>query len=223
MDSESQSSADNNDEVSKLEHIKQRLKDMGVSDDSERPGKSLLSKYGKYMMAIVAFVLVVAYGVEYSNQQSTVDMAAADDSTVSEPVQSAYNGYAVSPYNQMTPPGYQAPPWMQPPASMQNKTDEETTTNSNNLNQNPVQHNNPYYARRYPIYPHPYRSNYQGRYPNAPVPMQRPVPRYGYGYGQAPGGYNNQNTQGAYQATTPPRYYPSPYNSQPYYNGWQRY
>lgn len=220
MESESQSSVENNDVKTKRERIKQRLKDMGVSDDSVRPEKSFLSKYGKYFMVVVFGALLVAYGLEYSKQDETVDVQVAEDNTdskpVSNPAQQTYPGYAYSQYNRMTALNYRPapPPWMRPPAVQQENTGEENARGNsqnspqnnpgnNGLNNNNMQQNNyPYYARRYSAYPRPYWHNYSGYYPATPQPM--PGQMSGYGYRQAPGSY------------------PTPYGRPPYYNGWQR-
>ena len=68
MTSESQDNIEKDDKESKEEHIKQRLKDMGVSEDSERPEQSFISKYGKYFMAGIFIVLIAAYWFEYNKQ-----------------------------------------------------------------------------------------------------------------------------------------------------------
>ena len=228
MESESQSSVENNGVKTKRERIKQRLKELGVSDDSVRPEKSFLSKYAKYFMAVVFVALLVAYGLEYSKQDETVDVQVAKNNTVSNPVfnpaQQTYPGYAYSQYNRMVAPNYRPvpPPWMRPPAAQQKNTGEENAKDNfrnNELNNNNVQQKNyPYYARRYPAYPRPYWNNYSRHYPSAPYPVAGQMPAYGYRH--APGGYP-QMYPGSYRTPTPPAY-SAPYGSQPYYNGWQR-
>lgn len=225
MESESQSSVGNNDVKTKRERIKQRLKELGVSDDSVRPEKSLLSKYGKYFVAVVLFALLVAYGLEYSKQDEMVDVQVAENNTVSNPVynpaQHSYPGYAYSQYNRMVAPNYRPappPPWMRPLAVQQENTDKEISKNSELNKNNMQQYNYPYYARRYSAYPRPYRNNYSRYYPITPQPMPA------YGYRQVPGAYPQTypgSYPGSYRAPTPP-VYAAPYGRQPYYNGWQR-
>lgn len=231
MESESQSSVDSNNEKSKLEHIKQRLKEMGVSDDSERPAKSWLSKYGKFLMIIIAAALVVAYGVEYSKQGATLEVTAVEDTAVEDtsatnPAQQAYNGYATSQHNQMAQSNYHPAPWMQPPWLTNNTTGDpstadnasDTTSDSEVNQQIAQQNNNPYYAPRYPMYPRPYWNNNPRPYPVAPAPAQRPVPVYGNQQGN--GGYAPMYP--GYYGPTPP-FYSTPYGRPPYYYGGQRY
>ncbi len=62
-------------EEDKQEHIKQRLKEMGVSEDSERPSKPWYIKYGVHMAATVLIVIGIVYYLESSRQE---EVATAD-------------------------------------------------------------------------------------------------------------------------------------------------
>lgn len=207
MESESQS---NDDVENKQEHIKQRLKEMGVSDDSERPKKSLLSKYGKYFLLLVVGVLVVAYWFEYSKQDDSASTQVADGNTVSAPGQ--WNDpYGYPQHNQMQANSYQPAPagaWGYPPVAKQDNANDESASNAGE--DSAQQNNNPYYAPRYPAYPEPYWGAYPGYYP--------PMPPPGYGYWQAP----NRAPNGYPENANVPAY-PAPYGGQPYYYGWQGY
>ena len=201
MESESQS----NDEVeSKQEHIKQRLKEMGVSDDSERPKKSFLSQYGKYFFLVIIGVLVVAYWFEYSKQDDLTNTQVADNNTASN--QGQWNQpYGYPQQHQMQANNYQPPParaWGYPPVAPQGETEQENAGN----NEPAQQKSHPYYASQYPGYPGPYWGGYPGYYP--------PMPPSGYGYRQTP--------NLAPENTNVPSY-PVPYGGQPYYYGWQGY
>jgi len=91
MSSETNSTTDENEvqaqDESKQERIKQRLKDMGVSEDSERPKSSWLSRYGRYAFIVIVGLLVAAYWIEYTKSdmekesQVASSNAAADEAT----------------------------------------------------------------------------------------------------------------------------------------------
>ena len=66
----------------KQEHIKQRLKDLGVSDDSTRPKKSWFSSYGTYLMVAIIASLVFVFWLEYSSEEKVVTKRIMDKRTV---------------------------------------------------------------------------------------------------------------------------------------------
>lgn len=103
MTSESQDKIEKDGNESKEEHIKQRLKEMGVSEDSKRPEQSLLSKYGKYFIAVIFVALIAAYGFEYNKKTNAEGDTAAESTTSTNAIQqtSAY-------WNPVQPP-----PWVQ--------------------------------------------------------------------------------------------------------------
>lgn len=89
VDSKASNSADTNvvsDDVtaqSKQEHIKERLKDLGVSEESERPVKSWYGRYGNYMIVTIVVVLSVIYWLESRTMdKNSVQQTAQKDSSV---------------------------------------------------------------------------------------------------------------------------------------------
>lgn len=73
----------NNNEQSKKRRIQQRLKELGVSDDSTRPEKKWFSRYGNYLMVAIIVSLGVVYWLEYSSQRDlTESEVTTDKSTV---------------------------------------------------------------------------------------------------------------------------------------------
>ncbi len=81
MEPESHSNSKESDVQDKQEHIKQRLKDLGVSEDSERPKKNWFKQYGNYFLIIIVALLVVAYWAEYKNQDDHSVKKMAKEST----------------------------------------------------------------------------------------------------------------------------------------------
>lgn len=93
----------------KQEHIKERLKDLGVSEESERPKKSWFSQYGSYVMVAVAITLVTIYWLENKNQ---------DNNPVAQVAQKESSGQQnqntnLHQPNQMMSSNNQGAPWMQ--------------------------------------------------------------------------------------------------------------
>lgn len=80
----------------KQEHIQQRLKELGVSDDSKRPEKSWVARYGNYLMISVILTLVVIYWLEYRTIDNTNNHAAEMSAPVSQQPSNSYGvPYAV--------------------------------------------------------------------------------------------------------------------------------
>lgn len=88
---------------SKQEHIKERLKDLGVSEESERPKKSWIGKYGTYMAVTVVVTLSAIYWLESGNQDNDSVQQVAAEETSSNQVQNL-NPHVpnVQPNNMMT-------------------------------------------------------------------------------------------------------------------------
>ena len=108
-DSESNKAAEEESVQTKQEHIKERLKDLGVSEESERPKKSWFSQYGSYVMVAVAIILITIYWLENKNQDNNPVAQVAQQESPAEQNQN------VNPHqpNQMMPANNQAVPWMQ--------------------------------------------------------------------------------------------------------------
>ena len=224
MTSGSQDNIEKDDNESKEEHIKQRLKEMGVSEDSERPKESFVSKYGKYFVAVIFVALLAAYWFE-SNKQSGMDDEQVADTATNSTMQQQPMAYG---YGQpMQPPAWvqerraqmqqqpEPPEWVkqrqaqrpqrpEPPAWVQqrrawmqqqmDKRNAPVNNEGDNTNNDGKQNGTDTY--------------YPPRYPSPPYPYWQNQPGYypGNGYGQWP-------------AYAPPYPYGNGY---PYYNGWQR-
>lgn len=95
IDSETNKSADTNvssDEAatqSKQDHIKERLKDLGVSEESDRPEKSWYGRYGNYVIATVIVVLSGIYWLEYKAQDTNSDQLAAKTNNTADSIQNS--------------------------------------------------------------------------------------------------------------------------------------
>lgn len=201
MSSESQTNEEENNAQSKQDHIKERLKEMGVSDDSVRPEKSLLSKFSSYVIALIVIVLMAGFWLESNRQDDSSEQVAVSDESYNTEQQ----------YNQMPYAGHQQDSWGNMADNQQSNTGwaEQNQPQNNEAMQ---QGYNPYYQPQYPAYAQSYnRPNYYGYYQPRPqvAPdntyrnMQQP---YAGNY-QAPAGNN----------------YAYPYGRQPYYyNGWQQ-
>ena len=115
METESASSEEENNEQKKRDHIKDRLKEMGVSQDSVRPHKSWFSRNINYFILSIIAVLVGAFAIEYqsSNKMETDNSQVATQS----PANDQRGNQAGNPY--YNPPangsmGMQPHSWAQP-------------------------------------------------------------------------------------------------------------
>ena len=106
---------DSQQENTKQEHIKQRLKDLGVSDDSQRPKKSWFSRFGNHIMITAVVVLSVLYWLEYRSMEQNTEVEVSevtqdtdmnDGSNNNTTPYTTYNPYPVqNPYaNQIAQP-----------------------------------------------------------------------------------------------------------------------
>lgn len=111
MESDSHSSIEENDVQDKQEHIKQRLKDLGVSEESERPAKSWFSRYRNYLIATVIVVLAAVYWFEYRSQNGSIEQPLAQTNTSIEPMHNSDVYYPHPNFNQTPNPQQQR--WMQ--------------------------------------------------------------------------------------------------------------
>ena len=211
MADESQDNKANSEQHNKEEHIKQRLKELGVSEDSERPRASFISKYGKYFLPVVIVVLVAAYWYEYTKQPAMDESQLAGDNDVVTQQPSQVYPYG-QPMQRPEPPAWvkerraqmpqppEPPEWVtkqraqapQPPAWVQEQRkkwlqQQQAMYNQGNINNNA---NKQLYYGGYPAYPpQPYWHNYPGYY--------------------------------SYNGYAPGPIYPGPYaGGYPYYNGW---
>lgn len=214
MTSESQDSMDNTEQVSKEEHIKQRLKEMGVSEDSERPKKSFFAKFGKFMLPAVVVVLVIAYWVEYSKQENLESDTPVAAENVDASTQQSGSYFYTQPIQRPEPPEWvkehrtqmqqqiEPPEWVkqrqaqmmqrpEPPAWVQERKESWLKQQQAMNNQFYNNAGRPAQNGAYPAYP--------------PQAYWQPGP-----------GYYPYNGYAPWPA------YPPPYaNGYPYYNGWK--
>ena len=88
---------------SKQDHIKERLRDLGVSEESERPKKSWLGKYGTYMVVTVVVTVSAIYWLESRNQDNdSAQQVAAEETSVKQVQNLNPHITNVQPNNMMT-------------------------------------------------------------------------------------------------------------------------
>ena len=211
IENENTNNAGSDDAEKKQQHIKDRLKEMGVADDSVRPQKSRLARFANFIIVAVVAVLVVAYVYEYQHSTADNDDAVADQTSTlvqKEAVQNTVPTIATSNQQHWQQPQQQPGQWPQYQPELQ--TDNQLTQ--------PQAYNDRYAQQRY------WSQAYQYQPPAAAY-----WPPYGgyYGYRQpAYGGYypqQNQNeTAKNIQQQAPVYRQPVPYAGQPFYNGWYR-
>jgi hypothetical protein len=211
MSSESQANEEENDVKKKQEHIKDRLKEMGVSPDSVRPEKSWLSKYANYFIALIVVALAAVYWYE-NQKQGVADEAVAvseENDASSERVLNPY--YANQQYNRVPAAGYNPYAWRRQEPENQNNENNQAGVNQMQNNEVNYPRYNTNYQPQYPAYSQPYGPGYSGFY----QPRPQIAPRNTYRN-------TRQVNTGAYRQ--PPAYnYPVPNPGQMYYyNGWQR-
>ena len=248
MDSESQTNDEENNVQNKQEHIKERLKEMGVSQDSVRPEKSWLSKYVNYVIGATVCVLVVAYWYE-TNRDDVLSAEETADNRMQDNYLQNTNPYYSNPsypsaaWSQSW--GYQQAPQYndvpaateQPDNNMDNKAELNMTDNQNVQSQNRPSYN-AFQPPEWVRFQNQNRFQYQHPAMNFPEPYRGSNNRF---YGSGQNNYNanmNQNQMYARnnmqrgpaeqnrrpQEMTQQQYgyrnnYPS---QQQYYNGWQR-
>jgi len=117
MESESNSNEEENNIQDKQEHIKQRLKDLGVSEESTRPEKSWFSRYGNYLMVAVIGTLIVVYWLEYKNQDSKEEQQLTQTEATDVLHNSTPNYFNQQPRSNMQPTPQQKQ-WMQQQQNM---------------------------------------------------------------------------------------------------------
>ncbi len=203
----------------KQEHIKQRLKDLGVSDDSTRPEKSWFSRYGNYLMLAIIVSLGVVYWLEYSNQYNPNEQTVAKVNVPATNPTINFNPHARqttsqntrknNPYkrNNTSPDAYQAQ-WLQRQAqhrkAMQQAWQRQQTHQKEWLKQQRDQQ-----ARAW--------ANWQ-KY----IKQQQKNNQYysaGYPTNQTAGNRKGQPGNTYPRNQWPPRYQ-QPYSNNPYYNRW---
>jgi len=193
MESESQTNDENNEVKSKRERIKQRLKEMGVSVDSERPQESWLSKYGKYFLVVIFLGLLVAYWLEYKNQDSSSEQKIAQN----EP--SAAQNQNLSPYYSNGQPRQMAP--------------------SNNQQSAWQQRNAMHQKRQHEMWQ---QQKMRQQAWQKQMREQQEKNRQAWEQYIRQQQENNAYYGNNFQQNQPPSYYSQPYPNQSYYNGWQR-
>ena len=214
IENENTNNAGSDNAEKKQQHIKDRLKQMGVADDSVRPQKSRLARFANLIIFVVVAVLVVAYAYEYQASTTDSDDTVADQASV--PVENTAMQNTVQPVDNSNQQYWQQSQqqWQEPGQWSQHQPEQP----ANNQFSQPQNQNDRYAQQRY------WQQAYQYQPPAAAY-----WPPYGayYGYRQpAYGGYypqqkqpettmNNQQQAPVYQP-------PAPYAGQPFYNGWYR-
>ena len=223
------------EEQSKQAHIKERLKEMGVSQDSVRPEKSWLSKNVNFIIIAIVAVLVAAYVYEYkfaSSQQDDNSVATQTTETSNKTAEIS-DGAVNSGWQYQQQPGqnWQGQNW-QPQQASEQQWREEQKFNSQSQAQPSAPANKPeagqqqywgagygyqppaMYWPQYGAYYDPRQGGYGGYY--------QPYPQYQFQQAPSQGQIENNSTGRSQQRA--PGYPPAmPYTGPAYYNGWYRY
>jgi len=236
METESASNEENN-EQSKRDHIKERLKEMGVSQDSVRPEKSWIARNINYLIIAVVAILVGAFVIEYQSSSKIENddaQAAEQNQSVEQAAYQAGNPYY---YNQPANGGMgmemQPPAWAQPQYGNQYADSAEAGSGEQQTDQNEAVNNDfqngnsgwyaqqrfygqqPYYGQSYQKAPAHNQQNNQAQTELQNQQQSRWPEHYQQSY---PGQYNGYN-----QYYVPmPNPYAMPYPNTGYYNGWYR-
>lgn len=214
MESESNSNTEKNNVQDKQQHIKQRLKDLGVSDDSKRPEKSWFGKYGNYLMISIIAVLVAAYWVEHQDQNNDSVQQTIQVETPIEPIQS------LNPHFPSSSPDHR----------MQAGNQQHTFMRHNAMQQRMMQQRTWEQQMRQQAWQNQMREQ-QVRNRHAWEQWQKQQQAQATNAGSASdsvqGQINTRNQPGSFPYAAPyPQYYPMPQPQvypQPYYNGWRGY
>lgn len=211
MNSESNENEKGSDVENKQQHIKDRLKEMGVSPDSVRPKKSGLGKYVSYFIVLVVAVLVAAYWYENQEQKHLVDESVmSEQSDVPMPVANTY--YSDQQYRSNPYQNYENG---NPVGSVSENQNNMNAWNDGGRMQNNAADYSRYNANYQPQYtynPQPYWPNYFGFYQPQ---QQMPPPRNTYQD-------RRQTNAGRYQQRPMYNYSQSNQDQMYYYDGWQR-
>lgn len=221
-DNDNTNNAGSDDAEKKQQHIKDRLKEMGVASDSPRPQKSWLSKSISFIIIAVVAVLVAAYVYEYKNQSEVI----TDETITTQSVdQSAEQPYVATQDPVTSGTGNNQQPWQQQQwqknqwlqqqqlqqEEMQKRREEAQLAQQQAYNQAKLQQQ--YWQQGYQYQPSPGYWPQNGAY-------------YGYRQPVYGGNYPQQNTADNsinYNRQQPPACStPLPYPGQPYYNGGYR-
>lgn len=180
METESASNEEENNEQDKRDHIKERLKEMGVSQDSVRPHKTWFSRNINYLILSVVAVLVGAFAIEYqSSKKMQADSSyIAKQSTVNNQAgnQSGYPYYYNQPGNNAMAMEMQSPSWP-PPQYAEHNTSRDDSQSENrqdtqaNVENNTYQNQNSGWYAQHRFYGQP--PNYGQTYQQPPVQNQR--------------------------------------------------
>ncbi len=215
MESESNSNTEENNAQNKQEHIKQRLKDLGVSDDSKRPEKNWFSKYGNYLMISIIATLVAAYWVEYQDNDTDSVQQTAQVETPAEPVQKLNPHSPASQPNHRMQPGNQQHTFMRHNA-MQQRMMQQRAWEQQQMRQQAWQKRVREQQTRNRQAWEQWQKQQQAQAANA-----------GSASDSVQGQPSTPNQQGPFPYAAPyPQYYPlpsPPVYQQPYYNGWRGY
>ena len=212
---ENKKTAEDNADETKKEHIQQRLKDLGVSDDSVRPKKSWLSRYGNHILVTIAIVLSVIYWLEYRAMESEADAVASNENQQGDVKQATF--YPAVNRNQQGMPNQME--WQKRQKKYQEnlkkaQKEQEALYKEWQKEQKALQQKaweawNNYVKKQQAInkkYMQPNTGNPKG---NFPANINNNPQAYGFNAAQQP--YRNQ---------APPSRYQQPYKQNPYYNRW---
>ncbi len=215
MESESNSNTEENNAQDKQEHIKQRLKELGVSDDSKRPEKSWFSKYRNYLMVSIIAILVAAYWVEYQDNDTDSVQQTVQVETPAESVQKLNQHSPASQPNHRMQPGNQQHAFMRHNA-MQQRMMQQRAWEQQQMRQQAWQKNIREQQARNRQAWEQWQKQQQVQTTNA-----------GSVAGSEQGQLNIRNQPAPFPYAGPyPQYYPlppPPVYPQPYYNVWQGY
>jgi len=246
METESASSEEENNEQDKRDHIKERLKEMGVSQDSVRPHKTWFSRNINYLILSVVAVLVGAFAIEYQSSKKMEE----DNSPVAEQSPAGNPYYYKQPANGTMGMEMQPPSWAQPQYGANNAgragdQQEARQDAQNSAENNAFQNGNSgwYAQQRFYGQPRYYGQTYQQQPPvqnqeNAQAQINTQTQEQGgwsdnrqptyrgqyndnYNYNGRNTGNNNWPAYNPYYAPMP-NPYSVPYPSAGYYNGWYR-
>ena len=244
METESASNEEENNEQNKRDHIKERLKDLGVSQDSVRPQKSWISRNINNLILAVVVVLVGAFIIEYQSSQTMKadNSQLAEQNTASDQAvtQVANPYYSNQPTNgsmgmQMQPPIWTYPQYAENRENSsvggQPKEDAEIDrTVQNGAENNPYGSADSGWYAQQRFYGQSYQQPQVQNQDNTQRQEQRSwaenrQPTY---HGQYDNNYNRQYYNYNYGPTYNPYYppmpntYSMPYPNAGYYNGWYR-
>lgn len=220
-ENDGENTVEQDDVAKKQQHIKDRLKEMGVASDSPRPQKSWISRNINFLIIAAVTVLVAAYVYEYQN--SSVETA--DETIANKSADRSTDQPYVTSQNTVAPAvAYNQQPWQQ---QQQWQNDQWLEQQQRQQEEFRKRQEEAWQAQQQAFN----QAKEQQQYWQQGYQYQPPTgywPQYGaqYGYQQPGNNYPQQNNADNainYNQQQPPAYWaPLPYYAQPYYNGGYR-